>query len=126
MKIAVVGIGVAGAYILARLKNQHEVVGFERSTPENHDSICAWGTSKVPMQEFSKKVDLDFNDYVKRGCMFRSLPLEKYPNGKMFYDNTESLKNSSIIVHFNWVQGHLKMAKMKEHKLWLLTPEEEV
>jgi hypothetical protein len=29
------------------------------------------------------------------------------------------------MVHFNWVQGHLKMAKMKEHKMWLLTPEEE-
>ena len=64
MKIAVVGIGVAGAYLLARLKNQHEVVGFERSTQENHDSICAWGTSKAPMQEFSQKVGLDFNDYV--------------------------------------------------------------
>ena len=64
MKIAVVGIGVAGAYLLARLKNQHEVVGFERSTLENHDSICAWGTSKAPMEEFSKKVGLDFDDYV--------------------------------------------------------------
>ncbi len=64
MKIAVVGIGVAGGYLLARLKNQHEVVGFERSTLENHDSICAWGTSKAPMEEFAKKVGLDFNDYV--------------------------------------------------------------
>ena len=64
MKIAIVGIGVAGAYLLARLKGQHEVVGYERSTVENHDSICAWGTSKAPMEEFAKKVDLDFNDYV--------------------------------------------------------------
>jgi hypothetical protein len=43
----------------------------------------------------------------------------------MFYDNTQSLKESAIIVHFNWVKGHLKMAKIKEHKMWLLTPEEE-
>ena len=64
MKIAVVGIGVAGGYLLARLKNEHEVVGFERSTEENHDSICAWGTTKSPMQEFAKKCNLDFNDYV--------------------------------------------------------------
>ena len=64
MKIAVVGIGVAGGYLLARLKNEHEVVGFERSTKENHDSICAWGTTKSPMQEFAKKCNLDFNDYV--------------------------------------------------------------
>ncbi len=64
MKIAVVGIGVAGAYLLARLKNEHEVVGFERSTQESHDSICAWGTTKGPMQEFAKKCGLDFDDYV--------------------------------------------------------------
>ena len=64
MKIAVVGVGVAGAYLLGRLKKQHEVVGFERSTEENHDSICAWGTTKGPMNEFAKKCDLDFNDYL--------------------------------------------------------------
>ena len=64
MKIAVVGIGVAGAYLLARLKKEHEVVGFERSTEQNHDSICAWGTSKAPMQEFAKKCNLDFDEFV--------------------------------------------------------------
>jgi len=64
LKIAVVGIGVAGAYLLARLKNEYEVVGFERSTQENHDSICAWGTTKGPMQDFAKKCGLDFGDYL--------------------------------------------------------------
>ena len=64
LKIAVVGIGVAGAYLLARLKKEHEVVGFERSTQENHDSICAWGTTKRPMQEFAEKCGLNFNDYL--------------------------------------------------------------
>jgi hypothetical protein len=29
------------------------------------------------------------------------------------------------MVHFNWIHGHLKMAKMKEHKMWLLTSDEE-
>jgi len=64
LKIAVVGIGVAGGYLLSRLKNEHEIVGFERSSQENHDSICAWGTTKGPMQEFARKCGLDFNDYV--------------------------------------------------------------
>ncbi|MGI0081694.1 MAG: NAD(P)/FAD-dependent oxidoreductase [Nitrosopumilaceae archaeon] len=64
MKIAVVGIGVAGGYLLSRLKNEHEVVGFERSSRETHDSICAWGTTKGPMQKFAEKCGLDFNDYV--------------------------------------------------------------
>ncbi len=64
MKIAVVGIGVAGGYLLSRLKKEHEVVGFERSSEETHDSICAWGASKGPMQKFAQKCNLDFNDYV--------------------------------------------------------------
>ena len=45
MKIAVMGMGVAGSYLMARLKNsKHEVVGYERSSQDRHDSICAWGT----------------------------------------------------------------------------------
>ena len=47
MKIAVMGMGVAGSYLMARLKNsEHEVVGYERMPTERHDSICAWGTIK--------------------------------------------------------------------------------
>jgi hypothetical protein len=32
---------------------------------------------------------------------------------------------SPVLVHFNWVVGHVKMAKMKEHQMWLLDPSEE-
>jgi len=64
MKIAVVGVGVAGAYLLARLKNDHEVIGYERMTEEKHDSICAWGSSKPIMNELCKKVGINFEDYV--------------------------------------------------------------
>ena len=42
MKIAVMGMGVAGSYLLSRLKNDHDVTGYERMTEERHDSICAW------------------------------------------------------------------------------------
>ena len=42
MKIAVMGMGVAGSYLVSRLKNDHEVVGFERMDEIKHDSICAW------------------------------------------------------------------------------------
>lgn len=64
MKIAVVGIGVAGSYLLARLGKEHEVIGFERSTQETHDSICAWGTTKFPMQKFSERCGVSFDDYI--------------------------------------------------------------
>jgi len=43
----------------------------------------------------------------------------------MFYEHKKEIENKYVLVHFNWVQGHIKMAKMKEHKMWLLTPEEE-
>ena len=40
MKIAVMGMGVAGSYLLSRLKNDHDVTGY--LTEERHDSICAY------------------------------------------------------------------------------------
>ena len=64
MKIAVAGIGVAGSYLLARLKKDHEVVGYERMTEEKHDSICAWGTIKNKMNELCSKADIDFEKHV--------------------------------------------------------------
>ena len=64
MKIAVCGMGVAGSYLMARLKNDHEVVGFERMPEQKHDSICAWGTIKSTMTELCDKVGVDFSKYV--------------------------------------------------------------
>ncbi|NDB87700.1 MAG: NAD(P)/FAD-dependent oxidoreductase [Thaumarchaeota archaeon] len=64
MKIAVVGIGVAGGYLVSRLKKDHEVVGYERMTEENHDSICAWGTSANEMRDLCAKSDINFDDFI--------------------------------------------------------------
>jgi flavin-dependent dehydrogenase len=64
MKIAVVGIGVAGGYLVSRLKKDHDVVGYERMTEENHDSICAWGTSANEMRELCAKSGISFDDFI--------------------------------------------------------------
>ena len=65
MKIAVMGMGVAGSYLMARFKDSgHEVTGYERSTKERHDSICAWGTNRHKMNELCKKVGVDFEKYI--------------------------------------------------------------
>ena len=65
MKIAVMGMGVAGSYLMARLKNSdHEIVGYERMTEENHDSICAWGTIKGELDNFCKKTGRNFDDFL--------------------------------------------------------------
>ena len=59
------GMGVAGSYLMARLKNtEHEVTGYERQSKERHDSICAWGTIKPVLEEFCKKVGFDFSNYL--------------------------------------------------------------
>ena len=65
MKIAVMGMGVAGSYLMARLKNsEHEVVGYERMPTERHDSICAWGTIKEELTNFCKKTGRNFDDFL--------------------------------------------------------------
>lgn len=59
------GMGVAGSYLMARLKDSdHEVVGYERNTEQNHDSICAWGTIKSELERFCKKVERNFDDFL--------------------------------------------------------------
>lgn len=65
MKIAVMGMGVAGSYLMARLHNsKHHVVGYERSTQQRHDSICAWGTIKPVLEEYCRKTNRNFDDFL--------------------------------------------------------------
>jgi flavin-dependent dehydrogenase len=65
LKIAVAGMGVAGSYLMARLKDsEHEVVGYERNKEQYHDSICAWGTIKPVLEEFCNKVGVNFDDFL--------------------------------------------------------------
>lgn len=92
---------------------------------ELYDCISEVGKQKYLSCAFDNNDQTYFNKFVKPFCIFKALPLEKYPNGKMFYDNTDTLKDTAVLVHFNWVEGHHKMAKMKEYKMWLLTEEEE-
>lgn len=92
---------------------------------EMYDCVSELGQRKYMTCALDNNDQSYFNKFVKPGCLMEPLLLEKYPNGKIYYDNCESMNDTAILVHFNWVQGHLKMAKMKEHKMWLLTPEEE-
>src|SRR6476661_246724 len=66
MKIAVAGMGVAGAYLMNRLSDDHEnhVVGFERMDKDKHDAVCAWATCKNVMTDLAKNCGLNFDEYI--------------------------------------------------------------
>lgn len=89
---------------------------------ELYDCFTTAGQAKYKSCAFDNNDQTYFNRYVKPAIMLSSLKLENYPNGRYYYDNRPQ---DPVLVHFNWVQGHLKMAKMKEHRMWLLTEEEE-
>jgi hypothetical protein len=91
---------------------------------ELYDCISEEGKKKYLECAFDNNDQSYFNKFVKPFCSFQAIPLIKYPNGHFFYNNTNS-KEIAILVHFNWIHGHLKMVKMKEYKLWFLTAEEE-
>ncbi len=64
MKIAVVGIGIAGSYLLSRFSEKHEVDGYEFLPLERFDAVCAWGASKHEMKRLIKPTGLNFEDYI--------------------------------------------------------------
>lgn len=66
MKVAVVGIGVAGAYLMNQLSDLHDlhVKGFERMPEKDHDAVCAWATCDNVMKDYAKNCGLNFENYV--------------------------------------------------------------
>lgn len=64
MKIAIVGLGVAGSYLASRLSKENEVVVFDRLSKDGFDAVCAWGTAKGGISKFAKDCGLNFEDYV--------------------------------------------------------------
>lgn len=64
MRIAIVGLGVAGSYLASTLSKEHEVTGYDRLPIENFDAVCAWGTTKSVISELVKPSGLDFENYV--------------------------------------------------------------
>ena len=64
LKIAVVGAGVSGAYLLNRIPGEHQVECFERRPEEKWYTVCAWGTSEPYIRDMFKMAGVNFDDYV--------------------------------------------------------------
>ncbi len=64
MKIAVAGLGVAGSYLVNRLGEEHEVMGFERQPFDKFNAVCAWGTSRHEIRRLLAPTGIDFEKYM--------------------------------------------------------------
>jgi len=51
---------------------------------------------------------------IKDQLKYKLLPLELFPNGRYYYQNSKKIK--PYLIHFNWVKGHDKKERMKEFK----------
>lgn len=64
MKLAIVGAGVAGAYLMNRLPAGAEAEAFEMRAEKNWYTVCAWGTSQPFIRDMVKQAGFNFDDYV--------------------------------------------------------------
>jgi hypothetical protein len=60
------------------------------------------------------------NKYVIPYLNVHLFPLNKFPNGNYFYNFENKIKDSIVMVHFNWVVGHEKKERMKKYNMWLV------
>ncbi len=59
--------------------------------------------------------------YDKKKFDIKLLDITKYPNGKYFYDNTNKIKDTCYLIHFNNVVGYQpKVDKMKKYNKWAI------
>ena len=64
MKIAIVGMGVAGSYLLNQLSRDHEVTAFERYPLKKFQCVCAWGTTKEFIRRFAEQCDVNIDEHI--------------------------------------------------------------
>jgi len=64
LKLAIVGTGVAGAYMMNRLPPDVTAEAFEMRTEKNWYTVCAWGTSEPFITDMVKQAGFNFEDYV--------------------------------------------------------------
>lgn len=64
MRIAVIGAGVAGSYLIPTLSEEHKVTGFEMQKKDEFTAVCAWLTCKHEMKKLINPLGLSFEDYI--------------------------------------------------------------
>jgi len=64
LRIAIIGAGVAGAYLANIIPSEHKVDIYEMKEKEKWWTVCAWGTSEPYIAELVKKAGFSFEKYV--------------------------------------------------------------
>jgi hypothetical protein len=90
-----------------------------------YDCVSQEGQERYKRCAMDNNDQTYFNRYVKPVCRMYALPLEEYPNGNVYLKRKREIDAQCVLVHFNWLKGHHKLVTMKQHRMWLLAPEEE-
>jgi len=109
LRIAIVGTGVAGSYLLNRIPPEHEVEAFEMREKEKWWAVCAWGTSAPFISDLVAKAGLNFEDYI----LFRGKSMIVDPgnggktfniklNGLVTFDKTRLFRDMKKGKNIHW------------------------
>jgi hypothetical protein len=60
------------------------------------------------------------NIYIKPYLDVKIFPLNKFPNGNYFYNSSDRIIETMVMIHFNWIVGHEKKDRMKKYNMWLV------
>ena len=76
-----------------------------------------------PMYLEHKKNTIGWDDQIyinnhKHKLKYKMLPIELFPNGKYYYNNSANI--NPYLIHFNWIVGHEKKEKMRTYDKWYL------
>ena len=106
MRIAIVGCGVSGSYLLNRLPPEHDVEAFEMREADKWWAVCAWGTSAPFISDLVEKAGLNFEDYI----LFRGKRMIVDPgngntfdiklNGLVTFDKTRLFGSALLVIPY--------------------------
>jgi flavin-dependent dehydrogenase len=122
LKIAIVGMGVSGSYLINQLSRSHEVTGFERYPQERFECVCAWGTSKDYIRRFAEACDIDFDNYIlhegrKVLTSVSGMRIESRACGLVSFDKhsfLEAMRQGQDVRYGSWVRSE---EDLKEYDL---------
>lgn len=85
----------------------------------NRKTLDFFDTSKINNEELMEGLhDQGYINNNKDFLDYQRLPLELFPNGPYFYENSQNLNPK--IIHFNYVLGSKKKSIMKDYEEWYI------